>query len=570
MSSSVAPAPEPETRTAVRNDGLLLVPTGHEADALRAVRGRFDVDSWRTVTRAEFRGLGAGGAVRALRRFRTPCFAVYSPDLESDPDLSLLRFAALLPRAERRVLVDARGGIRELSTRSWIADGARLLIEATAAAVIVAAAWLWSALPHRRTRDRVSTRNGAALYLRHVSGTNLTVGGSHTHTAGVIGALDALGFRVHVLTNVPFVAPVCAVTTVVRQSSFPSFVREASDLLYNLRLARYAIREGHRGTVSFVYQRHTAFSVGGYLAARRLGVPLVLEYNASEAWARRHWGNARLVSLIARLERVVLRRAALVLAISEPLADELRTMGVDPRRIALAPNGVDPAIFDPDRFSEEVYALRAALGIASTQTVVGFLGTFGPWHGTMVLAQAIPLVVRVNPDVRFLVIGEGGGRAAFGSSVGAAGAAGAVIMTGAIPHRAVPEYLAACDILVSPHVPMPNGERFFGSPTKLYEYMAIGRAIVASRLEQLEQVLSHAETAVLVPAGDPSALAGGILELAADPVRARALGKAARAAACERHTWTRMTAAWLPRIGASEWVGDQNTLRNHASVTGAV
>jgi glycosyltransferase involved in cell wall biosynthesis len=346
-------------------------------------------------------------------------------------------------------------------------------------------------------------------------------------------------------------APVRAATTVVRQSSFPSFVRAASDLAYNLRLARHAVRRGRRGLVAFVYQRHTAFSVAGYLAARRLGVPLVLEYNASEAWARRHWGNARLVGLIARLERVVVRRAALVLAISQPIADELRGMGVSPRRVALAPNGVDPELFDPDRFSVQADALRASLGIAPTQTVVGFVGTFGPWHGTMVLAQAIPMVVRARSDVRFLVIGEGSGRAAFEKSIGAAGAGSAVVMTGAIPHHAVPEYLAACDILVSPHVPMPNGERFFGSPTKLYEYMAIGRPIVASRLEQLEQVLTHGETALLVPPGDPSTLARAIVELAADPARARALGRAARATARERHTWTLMTATWLPRIGAS-------------------
>src|SRR4051794_32965164 len=162
VSSSIASASELETRTTTE-ENVLLVPTGHEADALRAVRGRFGVEAWRTVTRGEFQGLGAAGAIRALRQFRTPCFAVYSPDLESDPDLSLLRVAALIPRADRRVLVDARGATQELSTRSRLKEGARLLIEVTAAGIIVAAAWLWSALPHRRTRERVC-RDGAALY----------------------------------------------------------------------------------------------------------------------------------------------------------------------------------------------------------------------------------------------------------------------------------------------------------------------------------------------------------------------------------------------------------------------
>jgi glycosyltransferase involved in cell wall biosynthesis len=244
-------------------------------------------------------------------------------------------------------------------------------------------------------------------------------------------------------------------------------------------------------------------------------------------------------------------------------------MGVSPRRIALAPNGVDPALFDPDRFLSKAQELRERLAIAPKETIVGFLGTFGPWHGTMILSQAIPMVVRSNPAIRFLVIGEGSGRAAFESSLAASGASSAVVMTGAIPHHAVPEYLTACDILVSPHVPMPNGERFFGSPTKLYEYMAIGRPIVASRLEQLEQVLSHGETALLVPPADAEALARAIVELAADPKRARTLGRAARATACERHTWTRMTSAWLPCIGAQGTDAVDVDHANAASVSDA-
>jgi len=62
---------------------------------------------------------------------------------------------------------------------------------------------------------------------------------------------------------------------------------------------------------------------------------------------------------------------------------------------------------------------------------------------------------------------------------------GRVIFTGSLPSNKVADYLDASDILVSPH--MPHARRavdFFGSPTKLFEYMAMGKGIVASRLEQ--------------------------------------------------------------------------------------
>jgi glycosyltransferase involved in cell wall biosynthesis len=122
---------------------------------------------------------------------------------------------------------------------------------------------------------------------------------------------------------------------------------------------------------------------------------------------------------------------------------------------------------------------------------------------------------------------------------------GAVIFTGLVPRERVVEYVDAADILVSPHVPMPDGSRFFGSPTKLFEYMAMGKGIVASRLEQLAEVLQHDYTAWLVKPGDPEELAAGILRLALDPEKRKALGSAARRAAIERHSWAQNVACAL-------------------------
>ncbi len=84
------------------------------------------------------------------------------------------------------------------------------------------------------------------------------------------------------------------------------------------------------------------------------------------------------------------------------------------------------------------------------------------------------------------------------------------MFTGSLPREKVVEYLDASDILVSPHIPMPDGSRFFGSPTKLFEYMAMGKGIVASRLEQLAEVLEHDQTALLVTPGNVEELAEAI------------------------------------------------------------
>ena len=111
-----------------------------------------------------------------------------------------------------------------------------------------------------------------------------------------------------------------------------------------------------------------------------------------------------------------------------------------------------------------------------------------------------------------------------------------------------PAHLAACDILASPHVPNPDGSAFFGSPTKLFEYMAMGRPIVASALEQIADVLSDEETALLVPPGDIDALANALLRLIDTPALGRRLGANAREAALQRHTWQRHTQRILARL----------------------
>jgi len=96
----------------------------------------------------------------------------------------------------------------------------------------------------------------------------------------------------------------------------------------------------------------------------------------------------------------------------------------------------------------------------------------------------------------------------------------------------------------------PDGTRFFGSPTKLFEYMAMGRGIVASRLEQIGDVLEDGATALLVPPGDDAALARAVVRLVDDAALRARLGAAARERALERHTWTANVRGVVERLRA--------------------
>ena len=132
--------------------------------------------------------------------------------------------------------------------------------------------------------------------------------------------------------------------------------------------------------------------------------------------------------------------------------------------------------------------MRAELGLSKDELLVGFVGSFGPWHGVLVLAEAIKRIPAAVP-FRFLFVGDGALQGEVKQMLRAENERGRVIFKGAVSHKEVPGLLDACDILVSPHIPLAAGADFFGSPTKLFEYMAMGKGIVASRLGQIGEVL---------------------------------------------------------------------------------
>jgi glycosyltransferase involved in cell wall biosynthesis len=211
----------------------------------------------------------------------------------------------------------------------------------------------------------------------------------------------------------------------------------------------------------------------------------------------------------------------------------LQRAGVADEKIVVNPNGVDVQGFRPEVGGAGV---RHELGISEDEVVAGFVGTFGPWHGVLTLAEAITLLPG-DCGVRFLLVGAGRFRDEVERIVRAAGKAERVIFAGQVMHERVPALLDACDILLSPHVPLSDGSEFFGSPTKLFEYMAMGKGIIASRLGQIGEVLADEETSLLVEPGSARELSEAILRLSRSRELRESLGAAARRVAVERHTW---------------------------------
>ena len=102
------------------------------------------------------------------------------------------------------------------------------------------------------------------------------------------------------------------------------------------------------------------------------------------------------------------------------------------------------------------------LSLGGFPPTVGFIGTFGLWHGVKLL----PALIEAVPGARWILIGDGGLLPDVRNGIEARGLSARVLLTGVLEHGRALEMLSCCDVCISPHVPNPDGSPFFGSPTE--------------------------------------------------------------------------------------------------------
>ncbi|MHB1344384.1 MAG: glycosyltransferase family 4 protein [Thermoleophilia bacterium] len=391
-------------------------------------------------------------------------------------------------------------------------------------------------------RCRIET-SGTPIYLRTDFAFGIISGGSLGHIAGVLNNLGSFfGRPVFVSSDsIPTVAPGIE-TSIVRPDERYRDLGELWMAAYNEPFVKAALATLGRRAPALVYQRYSLDNYAGLELARQFRVPFVCEYNGSEVWIARNWGRPlKYEALAEKIELANLHGADLVVVVSEAMRDELVERGIDLAKILTNPNGVDPEVYRPN---VDGSAVRERYGLKG-KTVVGFIGTFGRWHGAEVLADAFGRLLQRRPElrdsVRLFMVGDGVTMPEVCAAVERHGIAGQVVLTGLVPQAEGPTHLAAMDILASPHVPNPDGTPFFGSPTKLFEYMAMARGIVASDLDQIGEVLEHDRTGWLVAPGNADALVTGLETLIDNPLLRERLGTAARTEVVAKYTWLEHT-----------------------------
>jgi glycosyltransferase involved in cell wall biosynthesis len=299
--------------------------------------------------------------------------------------------------------------------------------------------------------------------------------------------------------------------------------REQAALAANETLRRILEQDG---PFDLVYERHSLFSYSAMEYARSARVPGLLEVNAPLIEEQSQYRTLVDRDGAERAARRSFKAASVLVAVSEEVATTyLERFPETHGRVRVVANGVDP-----DQFRPKYVADGSRIGLFT----VGFVGSLKGWHGLPNLVEAFARLATLTPDVRLLIVGDGPERERLETALRDRRILDAATFTGAVPHDQVPALLGSMDVAVAPYPKLSN---FYFSPLKIYEYMAAGLAVVASRTGQVAQLIDDGVTGLLYEAGDVDGLLNALVRLAHDPGLRLSLGRAARDAVVRAHTW---------------------------------
>jgi glycosyltransferase involved in cell wall biosynthesis len=307
---------------------------------------------------------------------------------------------------------------------------------------------------------------------------------------------------------------------------FGRWLHDPKELWWNFEYIRResAILRAERPDVLLV--RSQGLGISCVRVAQKLGLPLVLEVNAPAdetatylSHQYRHFSRLRQWA-----GRYKLRRADALFVVSGALkqyyVDRHR---LPPDKIFVVPNGADTGAFRPDTPPDPEFPRD------ERRPLIGYVGSFQPWHDLGRLGRIIEEVGQARPAARFLMVGAGEGveKLRAETSLGPERLA----FTGRVEHGRVPGLTASLDI------GMLAEAAYYQCPLKVVEWMAAGKAIVAPGYPPLHELIEDGREGLLFPPGDFAAMREALLCLVDDAELRRRLGAAAAARAHSSLSW---------------------------------
>jgi len=355
--------------------------------------------------------------------------------------------------------------------------------------------------------------------------------GYSTHIKEMIQALEQTGNTVFLVTgktnspkngNSLFVNKIKAHLT----GSIIEKIRMFYDIYFDFKYYFCAKKVLQSFSPDIIYERYAVFHQSGAILSKNYNTPLILELNSITSELDVHYGHHRR-RLARKIEKRVLMSVGAIVVVSNFLRDYLLNLGIPASKIQVIPNGVDPNRFNPSINGEFI---RKKCRIKD-KIVIGFVGGFNKWHGADSLILAASYIIKKIKNIHFLLVGDGPMRGSSEKFVRDSGMSEYVTFTGSVLYEDIPQYIAAMDI-----TSMPSSNSW-GSPIKIFEYMAMEKPIIAPRVGPVEEIIDDGKEGLLIDPGNKDQLRDAILYLCENEELKNQIANNARQKVLKNYTW---------------------------------
>lgn len=327
--------------------------------------------------------------------------------------------------------------------------------------------------------------------------------GQYVHVEEMINAFRNLGHVVKIVS--PHVADEGSFGSEggfvkILKQYIPKPIYELIEFCYSFYVYAKLYRVVKTFKPDFIYERYNLFMPAGIWIKKHFNIPLLLEVNAPLFHERSKFDGLSLKRVAEWSENYVWGNADLVFPVTKVLAKIVEESHVDSSIIHVLHNGVDL-----DKFSNvpNTELAKKHLGFEG-KFILGFTGFVREWHG---LDKVVDVISKTKNDTHLLIVGEGPAKASIMERANELGVTDRVTFTGIIDRGEVADYVASFDIALQPAVVD------YASPLKIFEYLALGKAIVAPDKPNVREIIQHEYNALLFSPNEVNSFAHSILRL---------------------------------------------------------
>lgn len=278
---------------------------------------------------------------------------------------------------------------------------------------------------------------------------------------------------------------------------------------------------------SIILQQHARYAQAGVRLGRRYNIPVFLD-DITPIWEEERHSDRSLKLIARQIRKGVFSQASGLIAVTSDMETQLRSEGVPSRKIHVVPNGVDCKLFNPETTS---MVIRQKYGLED-KVVIGYVGGMQEWHRLDLLLRVASPLIEAIPHIQFLLVVGKDPDKRLESMVRERGLTDWFTFSGGVPHSEVPAYINAMDIAILP------GIHSYMSPLKIYEYMAMGKPVIAPNKNLfIEELVIPHQHGLLFEAEDANSMKNAIMTLALDPEIRQKMGKEAIESAQKNYTW---------------------------------